>query len=65
MNSYIYEVRGPENFVHVTSLRAAKSLAAKLARDGNMVDVVRYIRGPDGQPKTNIGRVHTSFPGRA
>lgn len=63
-NTYVYEVRGPSEFAHVTSLRAAKSMAAALAREGNTVDVVRYLAGPDGKPKTNCGRVHTSFPRR-
>ena len=62
--NYVYEVRGPETFEHVTSLRSAKALAAKLAREGNMVDVVRYIPGPDGKPKTNVGCVHTCFSRR-
>ena len=62
--NYVYEVRGPEAFEYVTSLRAAKALAAALAREGNTVDVVRYIAGPDGKPQTNIGRVHTSYPRR-
>ena len=60
--AYIYEVRGPETFAHVMSLRAAKTMAAKLAREGNTVDVVRYVAGQNNEPKTNIGRVHTSFP---
>ena len=59
---YVYEVRGPEQFTYFTSLRAAKSAAAALAREGNTVDVVRHIAGPDGKPQTNIGRVHTSSP---
>lgn len=62
---YVYEVRGPEAFTHHTSLRAAKREAAALAREGNTVDVVRYVAGSDGKPATNIGRVHTSFPRRA
>lgn len=61
---YVYEVRGPAEFTHHTSFRAAKSAAAALAREGNTVDVVRYIAGPDGKPQTNVGRVHTSFPRR-
>ena len=62
---YVYEVRGAETFTHHTSLRAAKSAAAALARDGNTVDVVRWVAGQDGKPLTNIGRVHTSFPRHA
>jgi len=62
---YVYEVRGPEQFTHHTSLRAAKSEAAALARNGNTVGVVRYVAGANGKPQTNIGRVHTSFPRRA
>ena len=63
--NYVYEVRGPETFEHVTNLRSAKALAAKLAREGATVNVVRWIAGPDGKPQTNIGRVHTSFPRHA
>jgi hypothetical protein len=64
MSPYVHEVRGPEQSTHHTSLRAAKSAAAALAREGAAVDVVRWIAGRDGKPQTNIGRVHTSFPPR-
>lgn len=64
MSNYIYEVRGPEQFTHHSSLRAAKAEAAALAREGNTVDVVRYVTDDDGNLRTNIGRVHTSFPRR-
>ncbi len=62
---YVYEVRGPEQFTHHTSLRAAKIAAAALAREGNTVDVVKYLTPRDGTQRTNIGRVHTAFPRRA
>ena len=60
-NSYVYRVINNKTSADVTSLRAAKSLAAKWARDGRMTDVWRLVTNAAGEPVTNVGRVHTSF----
>ena len=62
-NSYVYRVINSKAAANVTSLRAAKSLAAKWAREGRMTDVWRMVTNAAGEPVTNVGRVYTSFPG--
>lgn len=64
-SGYVYRVINSDTSADVTSLRAAKSLAAKWARKGRMTDVWRMVTNADGEPITNIGRVHTSFARRA
>lgn len=63
-SDYVYRVVNAETSADVTSLRAAKSLAAKWAREGRMTDVWRMVTNAAGEPVTNIGRVHTSFTRR-
>ena len=61
-SGYVYRVINNETSADVSSLRAAKSLAAKWAREGRMTDVWRMVTNEAGEPVTNVGRVHTSFP---
>ena len=62
MTSYRYTVATSETATIHTSKAAAIKAARAEAKAGRMADVHKSIADDSGVIRTNLGRIHTSFP---